>query len=98
MGRAPQTCHGGSMTTKSKRLSVYVACIVLPLGVVTTVGLAGRAKLPSPVVRVKVDLDADAAYRDGLLVGMLAGQQARAMKPTVGRWNFNKVRASFRAC
>src|SRR5205807_2835309 len=58
MGRAPQTRHGGSMTTKSKRLSVYFACVVMPLGVATTVGLAGRAKRPSPVDRVKVvDLD-----------------------------------------
>ena len=84
------------MTTKSKRLSVYFACIVMPLGVVTTVGLAGRAKRPSPVDRVKVDLDADAAYRDGLFVGKLDGQQGRAMQPTVGRWNSNEDRASFR--
>jgi hypothetical protein len=44
-----------------------------------------------------VELNNDAAYRDGLYLGRLAQAENRTMRPPVGRWSTEKDRASFAA-
>ena len=44
-----------------------------------------------------IELNNDAAYRDGLYLGRLAQAENRTMRPPVGRWATEKDRASFAA-
>lgn len=44
-----------------------------------------------------IELNNDAAYRDGLYLGKLAQAENRTMRPPVGRWSTEKDRASFAA-
>ena len=50
---------------------------------------------PSPNQAARVQLDADAAFRDGLYVGRLAAERGSAMRPLIGRWSTEADRASF---
>jgi hypothetical protein len=84
------------MTRKAKRLSVYFAVVATPWGL-ATIGLLGRATLPRQTNTVNAVLDTDAAYCDGLFLGKLDGQQGRSSRPSIGRWNTEKDRSSFRA-
>lgn len=84
------------MTRKARKLSVYLSLVVMPVGLVT-VGLATRVKRPSPPNRVDSSQEINAAYRDGLYLGKLDGQEGRKAKPSVGRWNAEADRVSFTA-
>lgn len=84
------------MNTKAKKLSVFLAILATPWGLVT-VGLAGRASWHYPVSKTNAAQENDAAYRDGLFLGKLDGQQGRKVRPSIGRWNTEKDRASFSA-
>lgn len=44
-----------------------------------------------------IELNNDAAFRDGLYLGRLAQAENRTMRPPVGRWATEKDRASFAA-
>jgi len=44
-----------------------------------------------------IELNNDAAFRDGLYLGRLAQAENRTMRPPVGRWSTEKDRASFAA-
>ncbi len=44
-----------------------------------------------------IELNNDAAFRDGLYLGRLAQAENRTMRPPVGRWSSEKDRASFAA-
>ena len=44
-----------------------------------------------------IELNNDAAFRDGLYLGKLAQAENRTMRPPVGRWSSEKDRASFAA-
>jgi len=44
-----------------------------------------------------IQLNNDAAYRDGLYLGRLAQAAKRPMRPPIGRWSNEKDRASFAA-
>ena len=44
-----------------------------------------------------IELNNDAAFRDGLYLGKLAQAENRTMRPPVGRWSTEKDRASFAA-
>jgi hypothetical protein len=44
-----------------------------------------------------IELNNDAAYRDGLYLGKLAQAENRTMRPPVGRWSTEKDRAAFAA-
>lgn len=82
------------MTAKAKKLSAYLFLLVLPLGV-GTVGLASRANQPRKLKSADASRETDAAYRDGLYLGRLDGQEGRKVRPSVARWNANQDRASF---
>lgn len=82
------------MTTKAKSLSVVLAILATPWGVVT-VGLAGRASWPRQGNTQSV-LQTDGAYRDGFFWGELDAQHGRKAQPSIARWNNDKDRASFR--
>jgi len=80
------------MTAKAKSLSVILAILAAPWGV-ATVGLAGRASWPrqgNPVQEI------DGAYRDGFFWGERDARQGRNVRPSIGRWNDEKDRASFK--
>ena len=80
------------MTAKAKSLSVILAILAAPWGV-ATVGLAGRASWPrqgNPVQEI------DGAYRDGFFWGERDAQQGRNVRLSIGRWNDEKDRASFK--
>ena len=47
--------------------------------------------------KAMVELNNDAAYRDGLYLGRLAQAENRTLRPPVGRWSTEKDRASFAA-
>lgn len=84
------------MTKKARRISVYLAVVVMPWGL-ATIGLLGRASLPRQTNTVNAVEETDAAYCDGLFLGKLDGQQGRSSRPSIGRWNTEKDRSSFRA-
>ena len=44
-----------------------------------------------------IELNNDAAFRDGLYLGRLAQAENRSVRPPVGRWSTEKDRASFAA-
>jgi hypothetical protein len=83
------------MTTKA-RLSVYLAVVATPWGL-ATLGLLGRASLPRQLNTVNAVQETDGAYCDGLFLGKLDGQLGRSSRPSIGRWNTEKDRSSFRA-
>ena len=80
------------MTTKAKSLSVVLAILAAPWGV-ATVGLAGRASWPRQGIPIQ---EPDGAYRGGFVWGDLDARPGRSVRPTVGRWNDDKDRASFK--
>jgi len=43
----------------------------------------------------QVQLETDAAFRDGLYVGRLAAERGSAMRPLIGRWSTERDRVSF---
>lgn len=45
----------------------------------------------------QIQLNNDAAYRDGVYLGKLAQAAKRPVRPPVGRWSSEKDRASFAA-
>jgi hypothetical protein len=83
------------MTTKAK-LSVLLAVVAMPWGV-ATVGLAGHMSWLRHRNNVDAAQDTDGAYRDGFFLGELDARQGRKVKPSIGRWNTEKDRASFKA-
>jgi hypothetical protein len=80
------------MTTKAKSLSVVLVILAAPWGV-ATVGLAGRASWPRQGIAVQ---ETDGAYRDGFFWGELDARHGRSVRPSLGRWNDAKDRASFK--
>lgn len=84
------------MTKKVRKLSMYLSLFVMPLGLATA-GLAGRAYRPHPLNSLEAAQDTNAAYRDGLYLGTLDGQEGRRVRPSVGRWNSAEDRTSFTA-
>ncbi|HEX4544740.1 MAG TPA: hypothetical protein VH110_00180 [Candidatus Acidoferrum sp.] len=82
------------MTKKTRKLSVYLSLVVMPVGL-ATVGLATRANRPSQLNSTDSSLEINAAYRDGVYLGKLDGQEGRKVRPSVGRWNAEVDRASF---
>lgn len=81
------------MTAKAKSLSVVLAILAAPWGV-ATVGLAGRASRPRQGNPVQ---ETDGAYRDGFFWGESDARQGRTVRMSIGRWNGEKDRASFKA-
>jgi hypothetical protein len=84
------------MTKKAKKLSVYLSLVVMPVSI-GAVGLATHAYRPRQSSSVDAAQEMDAAYRDGLFWGRFDGQDGRKVRPSVGRWNTDKDRASFTA-
>lgn len=82
------------MTAKAKSLSVVLVILAVPW-VLATVGLAGRASWPRQG-SVHAALEIDGAYCDGFFLGELDARQGRRVKPSVGRWNNDKDRTSFK--
>jgi len=83
------------MTTKVRNLSVILAVFAVPWAV-ATVRLSGRATRPQQGKNISAGLETDAAYRDAIFLGELDARQGRSPKPSVGRWNTEKDRASFK--
>ena len=83
------------MTTKTKSLSLVLAILAVPWGL-ATVGLAGRASWPRQGKKINTALETDAAYCDGFFLGELDARQGRRVRPSIGRWNNEKDRASFK--
>jgi len=84
------------MTKKAKKISAYISLVVIPFGV-ATVGLAGKASHAKQVSTVDATQETDAAFRDGFYLGRLDAQDARKARPSLGRWNDARDRASFLA-
>jgi hypothetical protein len=84
------------MTKKAKRLSVYISLGVIPFGV-ATVGLVGKASRAKHASTVDASQEIDAAFRDGFYLGKLDAEDAKKVRPSTGRWNDPKDRASFLA-
>lgn len=82
------------MTKKAKKLSVYISLVAMPFGA-ATVRLASRATPLREISAVDATQETDAAYRDGIYLGKLDGQEGRNVRPSIGRWNSAKDRASF---
>jgi hypothetical protein len=87
---------GGFMTKKGKKLSVYISLGVIPFGA-ATVELAVKANHVKRVSSVDATQETDAAFRDGLYLGKLDAEGTRKVRPSIGRWNGLKDRASFLA-
>ena len=81
------------MTARVKSLSVVLAVLAAPWGVVT-VGLADRASWLRQG-DVNSLQETDAAYRDGLFCGELDARQGRKLQPGLARWNNENDRTSF---
>jgi len=80
------------MTAKAKSLSVVLAILAAPWGV-ATVGLAGHTswlRHGNPLQ------ETDGAYRDGFFWGERDARLGRNVRMSVGRWNNEKDRASFK--
>lgn len=84
------------MTTKAKKLSVYLAILATSWGL-ASMGVAGRARWHRQVNNVNPAQDIDGAYRDGFFWGERDGGQGRKVRPSIGRWNTEKDRAAFSA-
>lgn len=84
------------MTKKAKKISVYLSLVFIPFGA-ATVGLAGKASHVKQVSTIEATQQTDAAFRDGFYLGRLDAEGARKVRPSVGRWNDPKDRASFLA-
>jgi hypothetical protein len=84
------------MTQKLKKLSAYIALLVVPFGV-ATLGLAGKASRTRQVNPAGASQPTDAAFRDGFYLGKLDASEARKGRPSIGRWSDPKDRASFLA-
>lgn len=84
------------MTKKAKKISVYISLGVIPFGA-ATVGLAAKASHAKRASAVDATQETDAAFRDGLYLGKLDAEEARKVRPSIGRWNGLKDRASFLA-
>ena len=84
------------MTKKAKTLSVFISLGVIPFGA-ATVGLVGKASHAKRVSTVDATQQTDAAFRDGLYLGKLDANDARKVRPSIGRWSDPKDRASFLA-
>jgi hypothetical protein len=82
------------MTKKAKKISAYISLVVIPFGI-ATVGLAGKASRAKQVSTVDATQETDAAFRDGFYLGRLDAEGAREARPSIGRWNDPKDRASF---
>ena len=80
------------MTAKAKSLSVVLAILAAPWGV-ATVGLAGRASRPRQGNPLQ---ETDGAYRDGFFWGERDARLGRNARMSIGRWNGEKDRASFK--
>jgi hypothetical protein len=84
------------MTKKIKKLSVYISLGVIPFGV-ATVGLVSKASHAKHVSTVDAAQETDGAFRDGFYLGGLDAEDAREVRPSVGRWSDPKDRALFLA-
>ena len=84
------------MTKKVRKMSVYISLVVIPFGA-ATVRLAGKASHAKQVNTVDATQETNAAFRDGLYWGKLDAEDARKVRPSIGRWSEPKDRASFLA-
>ena len=84
------------MTKKTKKISAYVSLVLIPFGA-ATLGLVGKASHAKRVRSVNATQERDAAFEDGFYLGGLDAQAARKVRPSIGRWNDPKDRASFLA-
>ena len=73
------------------KLFTFAMAIAVSLG--TTAMLANSAR--GPQQRADAQLNADAAFRDGLYVGRLAVERKQLPRPLIGRWSTEKDRAQF---
>jgi hypothetical protein len=87
---------GGFMTKKTRKLSVYISLGVIPFGV-ATVGLVSKASHAQHVSTVDAAQETDGAFRDGVYLGRLDAEEAREVRPSIGRWSDPKDRALFLA-
>jgi hypothetical protein len=87
---------GGFMTKKAKKLSVYISLGLIPFGA-ATVELADKANHVKRASVVDATQETDAAFRDGFYLGKLDAEGTRKARPSIGRWNGLKDRASFLA-
>ena len=84
------------MTKRAKKLSAYLSLAVIPFGA-AMVKLARSASPAKQVGIVDATQESDGAYRDGVFLGSLDAENDRKVRPSVGRWNDPKDRASFLA-
>jgi hypothetical protein len=94
--RKQENRFGGFMTKKARKISVYISLVVIPLGAATG-GLVRKAGHAKQVSSVEATQETDAAFRDGFYLGRLDAEDARKVRPSIGRWNDPKDRASFLA-
>jgi hypothetical protein len=84
------------MTKKAKKLSAYISLGVIPFGA-ATVGLIGKAIHAKRASTVDAAQETYAAFWDGFYLGRLDAEDARKVRPSIGRWNDSKDRAFFLA-
>jgi hypothetical protein len=84
------------VTRKARRISVCVSLGVIPFGA-ATVALVGKAIHVRQVSTTDAIQQVDAAFRDGFYLGRLDAKDARKARPSLGRWNDARDRASFLA-
>lgn len=84
------------MTKKVKKMSALLSLAVIPFGVAAG-RLAFKASQGTQVSAVDAAQEADAPFRDGFYLGGLDAKGARKARPSIGRWNDPKDRASFLA-
>jgi hypothetical protein len=84
------------MTKKAKKISAYISLVLIPFGA-ATLGLARKTSHAKQVSTVDATQETDAAFEDGFYLGGLDAQAARKVRPSIGRWNDPKDRASFLA-
>jgi hypothetical protein len=73
------------------KIVVFALAIAVSLG--TTAFLTNSPR--GGQQRAEAQLDSDAAFRDGLYIGRLAGERGELPHPLVGRWSTKKDRATF---
>jgi hypothetical protein len=84
------------MTKRVKKLSAYISLLVIPFGAATG-RLAYKASHVKQVSTGDATQEGDAPFRDGFYLGGLDAKDARIARPSIGRWNDLKDRASFLA-
>jgi len=77
------------------KLFTCVLAVAVCLG--TTAMLSNNKRAIGPAANSEALLASDGAFRDGMYLGKLAGEQGQPARPAIGRWSMAQDRFMFAA-